>query len=261
MLNKILRIFVFTSLLYLSLLFSSCKWKTSCRASYTWLYKLNENVTSKEIQKAYDYYDIDLFSTTQDEIVQIHNNDGTVICYFSAGTLEDWRPDANQFPDSVIGEPMEGWEGEYWLDIRSQVVRDIMVQRIKMAKDKGCDAIEPDNLDGWKQNTGFPLSKQDAIEYFKWLAQEAHSRNLKIALKNNGELVPDLLSHLDMAVVEECFAYGECDAYAPISQSGKPVLEVEYDLPRRKFCCDAKELGFSSARACLELDGCWKPCF
>ncbi|NPA34768.1 MAG: endo alpha-1,4 polygalactosaminidase [Chlorobi bacterium] len=247
-------------LLFLTSL-QSCKWKASCKASYTWLYKLGETITDKEIDRKYDYYDIDLFNTSPEQIKRIQDNGGTVICYFSAGTLEDWRPDAGQFPDSVVGNPMEGWEGEYWLDIRSDAVRTIMAKRLDLAVSKGCDGVEPDNLDGWKTNTGFSLTRTDAIDYFKWLAQEAHSRNLKIALKNNGDLVPELLSDLDLAVVEECFAFDECDAYAPITQSGKPVLEVEYELSRNKFCCLAKDLGFSSAKACTDLDGCWKPCF
>ena len=251
--------FIILTLFVISL--QSCKWKTSCKAPYTWLYKLGKPITDKEIERKYDYYDIDLFDTSPEQIAKIQNNGGTVICYFSAGTLEDWRPDANQFPDSVVGNPMEGWEGEYWLDIRNPTVRTIMAKRLDMALSKGCNAIEPDNLDGWKHNSGFPLTKNDAIDYFKWLSQEAHARNLKIALKNNGDLVPDLLPYLDLAVVEECFAYNECDAYAPISKSDKPVLEVEYELSRNKFCCQAKDLGFSSAKACTDLDGCWKPCF
>ena len=42
-----------------------------------------------------------------------------ITCYFSAGTFEDWRDDADQFPASVIGKALPEWDGENWLDIRT----------------------------------------------------------------------------------------------------------------------------------------------
>lgn len=53
-----------------------------------------------------------------------------MICYFSAGSWEDWRPDAGQFPDSVKGNNLEDWPGEKWLDIRQiDVLAPIMGAR------------------------------------------------------------------------------------------------------------------------------------
>ena len=40
------------------------------------------------------------------------------VCYFSAGSAEDWRPDFRQFPAAAIGRAMDGWPGESWVDIR-----------------------------------------------------------------------------------------------------------------------------------------------
>ena len=40
-------------------------------------------------------YEIDLFDTAQDTIDALHAAGGYVICYVSAGSFEDWRPDAN----------------------------------------------------------------------------------------------------------------------------------------------------------------------
>jgi hypothetical protein len=39
-----------------------------------------------------------------------------VMCYFSAGSFEDWRPDAVDFPSEVLGRN-NGWPGENWLNI------------------------------------------------------------------------------------------------------------------------------------------------
>ena len=40
-----------------------------------------------------------------------------MICYFSAGSYDHNRPDADQFHDSDIGNKMDGWN-EKWIDIR-----------------------------------------------------------------------------------------------------------------------------------------------
>jgi hypothetical protein len=48
------------------------------------------------------------------------------VCYFSAGSFENWRPDAASFLPGDTGRALSGWPGEYWLNIRSPNVRTIM---------------------------------------------------------------------------------------------------------------------------------------
>jgi hypothetical protein len=43
-------------------------------------------------------YNIDLYDTPQSVIDTLHRRGVKVICYFSAGTFEDWRSDASAFP-------------------------------------------------------------------------------------------------------------------------------------------------------------------
>ena len=43
-------------------------------------------------------YDIDLFDAPQATIDSLHASGHKVICYLSAGTYENWRPDASSFP-------------------------------------------------------------------------------------------------------------------------------------------------------------------
>ena len=50
------------------------------------------------------------------------------VCYFSAGTFEDWRPDKADFPPAVIGNALGEWPGESWLDVRSAAVRAVMAK-------------------------------------------------------------------------------------------------------------------------------------
>ena len=100
-----------------------------------------------------DMYDIDLFNTPASLISQLQADGHIVICYFSAGSWEDWRPDADQFPAAVLGDNLEGWPGERWLDIRRlDLLAPLMAARFDLAASKGCDGIEPDNIEAEKTN-------------------------------------------------------------------------------------------------------------
>ena len=60
---------------------------------------------------AVDAYDIDGFDNGAAVVDRIHARGAKAICYISAGSWEDWRPDASDFPDSVKGRS-NGWPGE-----------------------------------------------------------------------------------------------------------------------------------------------------
>jgi hypothetical protein len=102
--------------------------------------------------------DIDLLGRVAEEgntdIAQLAETK-QVICYFSAGSREDWRADANDFAPSdygrglANGEDGEEWPGENWLNVKSNNVRAIIKRRIESAAKAGCDAVEPDNVDGY----------------------------------------------------------------------------------------------------------------
>src|SRR6201992_493329 len=67
-------------------------------------------------------FDVDLFDNTAETIRQLKRSGKKVICYFSAGTSETWRPDFKQFRDEDQAAPLPMWPGERWLDIRSREV-------------------------------------------------------------------------------------------------------------------------------------------
>lgn len=75
------------------------------------------------------------------------------IGYFSAGSYENWRSDERDFPSSVKGNNLDGWPGEKWLDISDwATLGPIMEARLDLAVTKGCDGVEPDNVDGYDNN-------------------------------------------------------------------------------------------------------------
>jgi len=90
-------------------------------------------------------WDIDLWDADNSTITGLHAAGRIVVCYFSAGTSEDWRSDYNKFSSSDKGAALPDWKGENWLRLNSPNVRSIMQNRIQMAASKGCDAIDPDN--------------------------------------------------------------------------------------------------------------------
>jgi len=90
-----------------------------------------------------------------------------------------------------------------------------MADRMNLAKTKGCDGLEPDNVDGYENDSGFQLTGNNQIAYNTWLAQQAHARNLSIGLKNDIDQVKELVDHFDWALNEQCWEYNECDTLKP----------------------------------------------
>lgn len=230
----------------------------------TWQLQLQGDIqTTWEVEM----YDIDLYDAPQETIDELHEAGRIVICYFSAGSYEDWRPDADQFPASVLGKELEGWPGEYWLDIRQiEDLAPIMTARLDLAVEKKCDGVDPDNVNGYANETGFDLSGDDQLAYNRWLTDEAHQRNLSIGLKNDLEQISDLVEYFDWALNEQCFEYDECDLLLPFIEANKAVFGVEYveeSGDRQDYCPTANELGFSWLTKTLDLgdeppNGCWE---
>jgi hypothetical protein len=203
-------------------------------------------------------YDIDLFDTPQGVIDELHTDGRVVICYFSAGSWEDWRPDAGLFPAAVLGENLDDWPGERWLDIRQlATLAPLMAARLDLAVEKSCDGVEPDNIDGYQNDTGFPLGGDDQLAYNRWLADQAHTRGLSIGLKNDLGQVPELLDWFDWALNEQCFQYQECETLLPFVQQGKAVFGVEYEGEADNFCPQANALNFDWLKKNLDLDA-WR---
>jgi endo-alpha-1,4-polygalactosaminidase (GH114 family) len=203
-------------------------------------------------------YDIDAFEASQELVDELHQKNIRVIAYISAGSYEDWRPDTAMFPKSVIGNDYAGWSGEKWLDIRQiSLLAPVMQSRLDMIRDKGFDGVEPDNIDGYENNTGFPISKQDELTYIKWLTDEAHSRGLSIGQKNAPALAEELWPFCNWALVEESYEYGWGELMTPYIQHNKAVFAVEYSdagVDLSAFCSWCGDLNFTGLMKNRDLD-------
>lgn len=216
-----------------------------------------------EINTSYpvDIYDIDLFDTSETLIGDLQASGVKVICYFSAGTYEVWRTDAESFRSEDLGDTLAGWVGERWLNIRSEQVKQIITGRLDLAKQKNCDGVEPDNVDGFVNNTGFKISSAEQINYNRFIANEAHKRGLSVALKNATSIIDELVDYFDFAINERCFEYSECSRLIPFINVGKAVLSAEYhqnyikdENIRQEMCSQSIENKFSTLVLPLKLD-------
>lgn len=212
-----------------------------------WQWQLNTPV-DPSVDAA--FFDIDLFENEPTVIAALHSRGKKVACYINVGSWEDWRPDADRFPPSVIGKSYTGWAGEKWLDIRQiSLLAPLIRERLNLCKAKGFDAVEPDNVDGYTNRTGFPLTASDQLKYNRWLAAEAHARGLLIGLKNDGDQVRELLVDFDWALTEDCFDQGWCEQVTPFIEVGKPVFAAEYTdtgMTLDELCPKARTLHFNA---------------
>ena len=199
-------------------------------------------------------YDVDAFDVRARVVRRLHDDGRAVVCYVSAGSWEKWRPDADRFPEEVLGRDLDGWPGERWLDVRRiGLLAPIMKDRMDRCVAKGFDGIELDNVDGYANRSGFPLIADDQLRYDVWLANQAHRRGLSVALKNDVEQIGDLVAYFDFALDEECFTYDECDLLTPFVDAGKAVFGVEYALDTDEFCPQANDLNFNFLKKKLSL--------
>lgn len=229
----------------------------------TWQWQLTGTL---DTSLAVNVYDIDLFDTPQTTIDALKARGIRVVCYFSGGSSENWRADFKKFAAADMGNNLDGWAGERWLDTRSSNVRTIMKARLDLAKEKGCDGVEPDNVDGYTNNPGFALTAATQLDYNLFLATEAHARNLAIGLKNDIDQLSQLAPRFDFAVNEQCHQYDECGGYTAFTSQGKPVFNAEYAARYRNntggardaLCRDSATLNIRTLVLPLKLDGSFR---
>jgi hypothetical protein len=203
-------------------------WQPTSAAPIHWQWQIGTDFNiSTDLVPNVTVYDIDVFNTSQSTVTALHALGCKVIAYIDFGTYENWRSDAASFPSNVKGST-NGWPGENWLDIRADSVKTIMTARINLAVSKGFDAIEPDNIDGYSNSTGFPLTASNQLAYNEWIATAVHSAGLSVGLKNDIDQVPTLEPYFDWCLNEESYKYSEYSNLSDFVNANKAVFEVEY---------------------------------
>lgn len=223
-------------------------WQPTASENLSWQLQLQGNIV---IKPGVDVYAVDS-SASQASINAAKATGAKIMCYISAGSAENWRSDFNDFPSAVVGNAYSGWPGEWWLDVRNiSALAPIMRARMDVCASKGFDVVDPDNINSWVNETGFPISRQDSIDYIRWLASEAHARGMAFSLKNSESIVGDLIDDIDMMQSESCFRYGNCANASRLTAANKPVFAVEYqevigsNTFRNQACATAQQYNFS----------------
>jgi len=235
-------------------------------ADSTWQWQLQPGAPGR-INTHYDVrvYDIDLFDVDASVIARLQADGRKVICYFSAGSFESFRADAGRFLPTDHGRLLGDFPDERWLDIRSSNVRDIMLARLDLAVQKGCDGVEPDNVTGFENDTGFNLTADDQLAFNRFLSNESHRRNLAVGLKNDLSQIPDLIAFFDFSVSEQCHEFDECELLKPFTDVDKPVFNAEYadrfvnDVgARNALCSSARDNNLRTLVLPIDLDDAFR---
>jgi hypothetical protein len=211
--------------------------------------------------------DFDPDNATASVVNAFHSAGQKCIAYIDVGTAENWRADYSSFPSGLKGST-NGWPGENWVDVRPSgpfysTLQSIMSARMNNAKAMGFDAIEPDNMDGTTNSTGFSISSSDQLAYVTWIANYAHSIGLAVFQKNWSEALGEsynytstMVSLFDGGINEQGNQYGEMSYWTAYIAAGKPVLNAEYSSSvATKAATYDNSAGIMGALFSINLDG------
>ena len=229
----------------------------------SWQWQIDGGVIDEtvldEVANPKKMYDVDLVGTDAATIARLQGKGIIVICYIMTGAWESYRPDAAEYPASVLGNLVEGFPSERFVDIRQiDVLLPIIIGRLDLAVQKGCDGIEPDLDDTYNgYDTGFPLTMDHQLAFNRAVADAAHARGLSIGLKNgatsDGVFEAAMSQFTDWALNEECNTFDECAGYAVFIAQNKAVFQVEYSQPNGTTIAD-----FCPADNAANFDGLLK---
>lgn len=236
----------------------------------SWQWQLTWPVsTSYQVQ----VYDIDYDGAGQGTPAQVaavvaalHARGTRAVCYLETGGWEDYRPDAGRYPASVLGNSIDGYPDERYVDIRQwSVLGPILRARLQQCKSEGFDGVETDIDDSYTDNTGFPLTLAEEVTFDTQVASVIHALGMAWFLKNginDDAFIADMAPLADGTVNEQCWQYDECDQLRPFVLAGKPILNAEYTGAATTVCPQALAFPMATMRKGTDLGAsvtwaCW----
>ena len=215
--------------------------------------------------------DVDGFTTSATRVAQLKAQGAYTLCYIDAGSYEPGRPDSASYPSYLKLQQDPNWPAEYFLDVTdvfkpNSILATILRNRFQMCKDKGFDALDPDNLQNDENVSGGKITTQQQIDFNGWVADEAHKIGLaafqkngpdKILLKDRTGLM--MVEKFDGIVNEECQQFGECSSLNEYVNRGKPALNIEYII--NPDCTLSDQLNINTIRRDLGLSAPNNPAY
>ncbi len=228
--------------------------------------------------------DVDGFDISASKVAEMKQKGIYTVCYLDVGSYEAGRSDFDQYKYDdykyLLLEKDPDWP-EYFFDITdvfkpNSLLAKILKGRFQMCKDKGFDAVEPDNLQNDENvrgivtdlnPTGRKISTQQQIDFNGWVADTVHQYGLAVFQKNGPDKILSkdktgkmMVEKFDGILNEQCQEYStqgasECTPLAEYTKLGKLALNVEYKSSITLDCKLSNTLNINSLKKDLNLAG------
>jgi len=229
-------------------------------SSFDWILDTDE---ISEIKTPAQVVDLDVLDTPKTTVEKLKKQWKIVIWYINIWAIENYRDDYEKFPKNVIWKTYSWWEDEKYLDVRKyEKFQKFILNRLEIAKEKGFNWIEPDNMDTYDnfEETWFKILEWDMREYLTWLNIETNKRWMFLIQKNAPELSKKMEKNFDAALLEWAFYNNFEDDFKNYIKNWKKVFNVEYTYNTSKkfflenICTKSKKLWFISILKNRDLD-------
>lgn len=207
---------------------------------------------STQVHQAAEVVIVDAFDTPEATISSLKAQGKIVMAYLNVGVWEDFRPDAGEFPEAILGNEAEGWAGSRMIDISN--IGSQMTNRLDMIKQKGFDGVGLYGFDyALYYDSGFDITQEAVFNYCVNLANYGHAQNLSVGQIDGLILTQDLSYYFDWLLSLRVFEYNGTSATAPYSNQNKAILDIETtdaypDVAtfETEVCPQANSLGISA---------------
>ena len=123
-------------------------------------------------------FDVDLFDTPATTVASLHAGRPPRGLLRQRRNLRELASRRVVVSGGGQGQRRPGWPDEQWLDVRQwSVLQPILEARMDLCRSKGFDGDRADNVDGYSNRTGFPLTAADQLAFNRALASSAHARS------------------------------------------------------------------------------------
>lgn len=148
--------------------------------------------------KNYSHVILESAQFTASEIKQIKKVNKTVVAYVSLGEINKTSKHFNELKGLTLGKN-KNWDS-YYLDLKSEKTKKVLISAIQEAIDKGFDGMFLDNMDNFSK---FGPQKEDGnelVQFIKFLSEKFKG---KIFIQNAGlDFLAETNKYINGVVVE-----------------------------------------------------------
>ena len=155
-----------------------------------------------------------------------------VICRVGLGGAREGDPDYAKFPPAALSAmTLQDDPTAHFLDFAQRATwEDIAFERIDLAKQSGCDGIEPYLSDHEALDLGFTPDLELQRSWYTAVASAIHARTLSAGMRNGVTigLIDSQVGNYDWLLVERCGENGDCELVKPFRDARKATFALDY---------------------------------